>query len=551
MADWTTYFGSGLSGSTTTSSNGTTLIRAATPGGDTVQAPAQRQRALCVGRRPDGLPGASDAGAPLMRHAAVLVACVAVALAMPAGGPLDAQRVAGRVSIPGGFEPGAGGILVVAKDSAGTEIARAVTAEDGRYSLPLPRAGRTKVELHQVGFDPTVVLDRAVAPSEAVALDAEAGRTLVILPTRSSSSTTCREGSDARYVEALWNEVRTALLTTQVGLARPGLNARWVAADHRLAQNQRDTTRYSLIRRSGALLGAFGSPVLNDLQRSGYVVSAGNDRIFRGLDVSTMLSPWFRENYCLTATDERPGTFQVAFAPKVRKRDYVDVSGEFLLERGSMELLLVSYEYVGLPSDEDKRGAGGRIAFGRTDGGTWLVKDWTIRFPHIGVIELQTFRAQDRGRVLQPDVLGVEVLGGYTTALLEGTRRIYVRELQADGLREQAAIVRTACGERVIAAATGAAKGRLTVDGRPVSGSRIRATWRVQIDVGGEVPLWRDEMRETVSSNRGEWTLCDLPHDASVALSWEVQGRRSETSLRVRRDQVVNVGPDGKVIDEP
>jgi hypothetical protein len=85
------------------------------------------------------------------------------------------------------------------------------------------------------------------------------------------------------------------------------------------------------------------------------------------------------------------------------------------------------------------------------------------------------------------------------------------------------------------------------VDGRPVSGSRVRATWRVALDIGGEVPLWRDEIRETVSTNRGDWVLCDLPPNTTVDLSWEVMGKRSSASLRVPRDEIVTVGADGTV----
>jgi hypothetical protein len=486
----------------------------------------------------------------MMSRAGVLVVAALWAAIAPSG-DLGAQRVAGRISMPGGDTRAAGGILVVAKDSTETEIARAVTAEDGRYALPLPRPGKTKVELHRVGYDPTVVLERVVAPSEAVALDAEAGGTVLVLPTRGSSPTTCRVGGDTRYVEAVWNEVRTALLITQVGLARPGVTARWAATDYRLAANQKDTVRYTLARRTGALLGSFGSPVLNDVRRSGYVVAAGNDRIFRGLDIPTILSPWFRENYCLSGTDDTPGSLQLAFEPKERRRDFVDIAGKFTLDRGSMELLLINYDYIGLPSDEDKRGAGGRIAFARTQGGTWLVSDWTVRFPQIGVLEFEQFHTNDRARTLQRDVIGVEVLGGYTTALLEGTRRIYVRELEQDGARDLSPAVRGACGERVLAGRLGAAKGRLTLEGRPVAGSRVRAEWRRQIDVGGEVPLWRDEVRETSSARNGEWTLCDLPPDMGVRLSWEVQGRRSESSIRLSRDSLVVVGPDGKVVEQP
>jgi hypothetical protein len=438
--------------------------------------------------------------------------------------------------------------MLVAKDSAGTEVSRAVTAEDGRYLLTLPRAGHTKVELQRVGFVTTTILDRAVAASEAIALDTVAGTELMEFPSRDLvTDATCRSNA---YDDAMWNEVRKALLTTQVGLSRPGLQARWAVTDHRLARNERDTARFSIARKSGSLLGAFGSPVLNDLQRSGYVVSAGNDRIFRGLDLPAMLSPWFRENYCFTSNSETPGTFVVIFAPKVRKRDYVDIQGQFMLERGTMALLSVSYEYIGLPADEDKRGAGGRIAFGRTEGGTWLVTDWRIHFPSLGAIELQTFRAQNQARVLQTEVLGVEVMGGYTTALIEGgSRRIYARENATRVPPAMPPTMRAACGERVLDAHVGAARGRLTVDGRPVSGSRIRATWRIQIDVGGEVPLWRDEIRETLSNARGDWTLCDLPPEMSVDLSWEVQGRRSTASLRAKRDSVLNIGPDGRVAE--
>ena len=270
------------------------------------------------------------------------------------------------------------------------------------------------------------------------------------------------------------------------------------------------------------------------------------DRIFRGLDVPALLSPWFVESYCFSAVEVVGGTLSLRFEPRTRKRDYVDIVGTITFVRAAMAPTAIEYRYVGLPADEDKHGAGGQLNFARTEGGSWLVTEWFIRFPQIGLVELQTFRPTDRGRLLQPEVMGHEIIGGRTLALLEGTRRIY------DGAPAGLTLpptMRSACHEAVLGSATGAAQGRLTSDGRPVSGSRIRATWRVGVDIGGEVPLWRDESRETTTSSRGEWTLCDLPANISVELSWEVMGRKSTAPLRVAGGTVVTVGPDGKVVE--
>jgi hypothetical protein len=458
----------------------------------------------------------------------------------------EAQRVSGVVAMPGGAT-GAGGMVVVAKDSAGTEVVRAATSEEGRFALPLPRAGAYRVELWRVGYAPVLLVEKQFAGGETLAIEPTAGTSITAFPARGAAApNSCSDSPESKaYVAAIMEEARKALLALQLGAARQGVTARWVATDHRLAANGSDTARFSIARKQGNLLTAFGTPVLGDLQRSGYVVVAGKDRIFRGLDIGALLSPWFQEAYCFTAHEGSPSTLSVSFAPKQRKRDYVDITGQITFARATLELLAIEYAYQGLSQDEENRGGGGKMSFARTTGGSWLVSDWQIRFPQVGYIELETFRTQDRARLLQPEVLGHEIISWHTTALLEGNRRVYVRDALSTEPPEGP--IRSACTERIVASPTGAARGRLTVDGRPVSGSRVRATWRVALDVGGEVPLWRDEIREAVSTNRGDWVLCDLPPNTTMELSWEVMGKRSSTSLRVERDQIVTVGADGKV----
>lgn len=483
------------------------------------------------------------------RLLAVLALGAAAGAASPWG--LEAQRVSGSVQLPGGGAgggAGGGGVLVVAEDSGGTELARAITSDEGRFALPLPRAGFVRIVLHRVGYRKTVAAERQIGAGEIVQLDPMLGGSIMDLPPRGSAPpSSCGGSAQGReYVGVLLGELRKALTAVQLTAARPGVTARWAVTDHRLVPNARDTSRFLIARRSGPPGQAFGSPVLGELQRSGFVVVAGKDRIFRGLDVAALLSPWFEASYCFTAREGSPTSFALTFAPKERRRDYVDIEGTINFERATLAVQSLEYRYLGLPADEDKRDGGGRVQFARAAGGSWLVSDWFIRFPQVGFIELETFRSQDRARLLQPEVQGHEILAWQTTALLEGTRRIFV----ADALDGAAAAgpLRSACTERVLRTPIGAARGRLTWEGRPVSGSRIRASWRVALDVGGETPLWRDEARETLTSNRGDWLLCDLPAGTTVELSWEVMGRRSATSLRVERDQLVTLDAEGKPV---
>jgi hypothetical protein len=480
------------------------------------------------------------------RLVAILVALAATVTTPDA---LTAQRVAGTVKLAGDA-PGGGGILIVAKDSTGTEVARAVTSDEGRYALPLPRSATWRIEAQRVGFTPTVVAERVISGGEALTIDPVAGTTIVVLPQRGSTPPNSCGGSPEaqRYINTLMGEMYKALTAAQLAAARQGVSARWAVTDHRLGPNGRDTSRFSIIRRAGNPMAAFGTPVQADLQRSGYVVKAGQDRLFRGLDIAALLSPWFAESYCFTARDGTASTFVLAFTPKDRRRDVIDIAGEINLDRATLELRSINYLYQGLSADEDQRLGGGRMTFARATGGTWLAADWYIRFPSVGYQELETFRSQDRARVLTPEVLGHEFLAWRTTAVLEGTRRIYVNDAVDTPVEGP---MRAACTERVLRTIVGAARGRLTLDGRPVSGARVRATWRTQIDVGGEIPLWRDEIREIATNPRGEWLLCDLPPGQTIELAWDVLGRRSSSMIRVERDQVATIGDDGKVVPAP
>jgi hypothetical protein len=68
-----------------------------------------------------------------------------------------------------------------------------------------------------------------------------------------------------------------------------------------------------------------------------------------------LFSDWFLASHCIRVDEEQAGQLEVRFAPEVRG-DRAAIEGRLLLDRGSMELRQLDFEYVALP-----RTAGGEL----------------------------------------------------------------------------------------------------------------------------------------------------------------------------------------------
>lgn len=472
-------------------------------------------------------------------------ACAAALLAAASFSlPLGAQRVAGAVLMPDSATTAAG-VVVIALDATGNEVARAVTGRDGRYLLRLPSAATVSLRLLRVGLRPTDLPARAVGAGETITGDAVLSGEVVRLPAVAvRGATTCRAGkvADQEVVVTLLDEARKALLAARLADDQPGTAARWVTFEHTLAANGRDTLASRISRHVGATAKPFRPVPVAELQRRGFVTTVGYDRVFRAVDLDVLLSPWFVETHCFTLEQERGESRSIAFRPVRSLPEFVDVRGSLLFDHATLELRRIEFRYVGLRGEEDRANAGGRVRLARTGDGSWFVASWDMQFPLVGSRTLSATGNNRQAVQSVTEITSRHVVGGAVTALLDEGHAVYRIGAPSPGDAASSQQVAADAGRPVVCSETlsedqaGAARGRLvTAEGRGISGVTVRASWKVPllgVRRGSEAER-RENVREVLTDARGEWALCDLPVRRPFELGWNALGRSSVLQARI------------------
>jgi len=327
------------------------------------------------------------------RLPSILIALLMLALFGPSA--LPAQTVTGRVihqasrtPLPGAF------VMLLGGDRA--EIARTMTDPFGRFQLEVPHDGVYRVQAVAVGHqswmsDPvTVVGDSAVEYVIELLQLAVALPALVVEADRN-----CRIRPEAGMAAAqLWEEARKALEAV-VWTERDGtLRHRIARYDRkREAQTQRvvddHTQRWEGVYR--------GSPFTTDasvnLTQAGYVRELpSGEFVFDAPDANLLLSDGFADVHCFAVRgprDDRSALVGLAFEP-AQGRDVTDIEGVLWLDGESAELRYLEYRYRRLPDElrpAESQQIGGRVDFVRLPQGPWIVGEWWIRMPEVGLRE--------------------------------------------------------------------------------------------------------------------------------------------------------------------
>ena len=96
-------------------------------------------------------------------------------------------------------------------------------------------------------------------------------------------------------------------------------------------------------------------------------------------DARVLFSEWFLASHCFRV-DEDAGLLDLRFAPE-RHGDQAAIEGRLLIDRGTMELRRLEFEYVGLPRWVPKGKAGGFVELRRLREGAWVPRAWRLRAP--------------------------------------------------------------------------------------------------------------------------------------------------------------------------
>jgi hypothetical protein len=325
------------------------------------------------------------------------------------GAPLSAQSVEG-VALDAATEAPLTGVLVSLLDERGDRVRATLSDEAGRFNIEVARFGRYRIRAVRIGLatttsDPFMVLSsnpverRVLMGARAVEI---AG--LVV----DSRVKQCRlDAERAVQIQRWWQDVRTALDVSSV-IAGQGLpqfsverfEREWdVDLDRIISSNARQEMSVSV--------RPFVSADAQYLSSGGFVqgdLFAGQ-REYYAPDADVLLSDVFLEDHCFSMTDHADERLVgLSFEPN-RVGSIPDIAGTLWVDTTTAELQSLDFRYANLAGVPDNE-SGGYVSFEYMQTGAWIVRDWYIRMPRLGL------RRSD-----ELELLGYLDVGGRVTLL--------------------------------------------------------------------------------------------------------------------------------------
>ncbi len=304
---------------------------------------------------------------------------------------LPAQLVRGQVTVAATGAP-LGGALVALADSGGTVVARTLSSASGQYAVFAPRAGTWELRVAAIGFTPerqSGIEVGAVATVRDIALMERPFELPEILAVTSGDQ--CRvDPASGPVVERLLAEATTALGLVEATIASRRLEFVTESWRVRLGTTIGDSARQATVSQARASW-PIASADEDLLREGGFVHDAGNlspatgytedsGPIYYGPDLQVLAAPWFVGSHCFDLAGAAGDSLTVRFTPRTRTA-HVDIAGTLVLDRESLTLRRLTFEYVGLPRWVPSRGAGGEVTFERLPDGLWVTRNWRLRAP--------------------------------------------------------------------------------------------------------------------------------------------------------------------------
>jgi hypothetical protein len=317
--------------------------------------------------------------------------------------------------------------FVVLLDEQGREVARTLTAADGRFLLRAPRPGPYRLRSERIGYV------AFVGPPFTLAVDQTLTRQLAVTAlavqlaaVEVTGRTTCRLDPDrAERREAVWEEARKALAAAAWTESQGIYQYRTVAFE-RDWDESRSVMRAQL---SDTLFGharaPFASVPAPELAGHGYIVAAAESIAYYGPDAVVLQDSTFLASHCfgLVGRSVR-GVQQVglSFQPEPRRR-LPDVRGVLWLDEATAELRSLEFSYTRVPEGVTDERIGGTVEYLRMPSGAWIIRRWELRMPRLAAQTITSGYGASQRRVV---VRGFRDAGGEVLEIraLDG-RRVY------------------------------------------------------------------------------------------------------------------------------
>jgi carboxypeptidase family protein len=379
---------------------------------------------------------------------------------MSRSGALAAQVLTGEIVLPDSATP-LRGAIIVARGHDGSEAARGLTNERGRFTLRLPAAGEYSLRILRIGYRPSAGPRVMVTDSANATLHIVFAADQVVLSAMNvRERQTCRVNADTGLaVSRVWDEARKAMLSTQLTSSDAPLVAEWIEYDRVLDSAARVVKSQHVRVLTHPTTHAFKSRPAEELANSGYVLADGGATTYFAPDADVLLSESFAATHCFRLVAPPPGQPQligIGLEPSRDRRDARDITGTLWLDRRNAELRTLDFRYTNLPELATAADAGGRVEFLRLDDGNWLVDRWYVRMPLVAPRDASADGGARRVVLASSklELRGVQTTGGEVNRVMRHDSVVY----RAVGPR---VAVQLAARDTVL----GVAGARLTLEG--------------------------------------------------------------------------------------
>lgn len=296
---------------------------------------------------------------------------------------LQAQSVHGVVVLAGTGAP-VSGALVALIDRHGATVHQTTSLDNGRYSLRSSGPGWYRIRVLRIGFQSFLSDSLQLEGRGSRRFDLQVPDAVVTLPPiEVAGISECRQGTGDAAAAVLWEEVRKAVTLTTLTFNVSRYSFSVEQFDRETAPTGR-VVRESQSRTTMRGEWPIQAAPPETLSAAGYVQSASRqfaDLIYYGPDATTLFSPSFINDHCLwSSTSDNSNEYVLHFRP-VPSRRVAEIRGALHLDRRTLKLRMLTFEFVHVPDWIPKGSAGGKLAFAHTPTGEWYIASWSMRVP--------------------------------------------------------------------------------------------------------------------------------------------------------------------------
>ncbi len=404
-------------------------------------------------------------------------ACVAFVALSTIPSAAAAQTVLARVVDDANGQPLVGALVhLVAPDGA---LARSGLTDELGRALFIGAFGESwRLRAEMIGRATTEVESVSVGEGETVSREIRMASSAIVLEgieVAASERCEVRGGDEGMVVADVWNEARKALAAASITDSRGMYRYETVRYTRQIDAETDAVLSEDRQRRSSFMRTPFESRPAEDLVGRGFVQDDGGEDVYYAPDAAALLSDVFLDTHCFRLAEERnpQGFLGLEFEP-TENRDVPDIRGTMWLDPASAELQWLEYRYTGLERERRSPRVGGRVDFRRMPDGSWIVPEWWIRMPVVGV-------SQDFEGNRNTQIVRYHQTGGLVMDVREAGGRGLGRMAQTGGIE---GVVRDSVGVPLRGVRIGVvgsnqevysnAEGRYSITGLPEGRYRVR-----------------------------------------------------------------------------